>query len=188
MYIVVNHIEDMDASPVLPTLQTCQIHPTTAVESTTVSTAPVSMNNTSSEVFSTNVPATCNVTNTINVTSTVYLITSIITVQVTATSDPMVQLASSDNDNCGPAIIVVPIVVIFIAIGVVTIVVVAAIWWRRSEPKRSMTSMLNSTTCVVENDLYQLVCYILYIYIYILCYAALYDKKCLYSLLLAKML
>ncbi|XP_065900341.1 uncharacterized protein [Dysidea avara] len=152
---VVNHIEDMDASPVLPTLQTCQIHPTTAVESTTVSTAPVSMNNTSSEVFSTNVPATCNVTNTINVTSTVYLITSIITVQVTATSDPMVQLASSDNDNCGPAIIVVPIVVIFIAIGVVTIVVVAAIWWRRSEPKRSMTSMLNSTTCVVENDLYQ---------------------------------
>ena len=116
------------------TLQICQIWPTRVTSSESPTASTVSM------MFT---PAA---------TSTVYLTTSIITIQVTASSDPMVQ---SDNDNCGPAIVVVPIVVAFVAIVVITIVVVAAIWWRRGKNKHSLTPMLNSATCVVENDLYQ---------------------------------
>ena len=134
-YIVINHLEESDTSPVLPgTLQICQIWPTRAISSESPTASTVSI------MFT---PAA---------TSTVYLTTSIITIQVTASSDPMVQ---PDNENCGPAVIVVPIVVAFIAIVVIAIVVVTAIWWRRGENKHSLTPMLNSATCVVENDLYQ---------------------------------
>ena len=90
------------------------------------------------------------------ITSTVYLTTSIITVQVTASSGQ--SAASRDNNDCNLAVIVVPAVVVLIAIVVVIVVVLVAIRWRRREPKlNTMTPMLNINSCVVENDLYQLV-------------------------------
>ena len=88
------------------------------------------------------------------ITSTVYLT---ITVQVTASSGQ--SAASRDNNDCNLAVIVVSAVVVLIAIVVVIVVVlVVAIRWRRREPKlNTMTPMLNINSCVVENDLYQLV-------------------------------
>jgi len=141
MHTVINHLEETDTSPIP---QTSQTQPK-ALESATASAASVSVDNSLPIMFTTNIPAAI---------SPVYLTTSIITVKVTASSDTIFQ---PNNDNCTPAVIVVPIMVTFIAIVVITVVVVVAIWCRRSENKRSLTTKLNSVTCVVENDLYQLV-------------------------------
>ena len=104
-------------------------------------------------------------TPTITYTST-DLLTSVVTITttITASNCPMVQQqneVSSNDNNCDIIVaIVVPTVLVFTALTVIiciSVVVVMRVVWKRRKGEDDITKNGNHITCMVENDLYQLV-------------------------------
>jgi len=152
-FIVIDHAEDIRSLTAMPTSsKSIFVIANTSYQSTSTmlkSSKPVIISRTST--------SDCQSTSIVTITTTVKVNmspTSVIIVQQS-------QISSDSNDSCNITAIVVPTALLIIALIVIVcvniVVVKMVVLKRRKGEDLIITSINDHTTCVVENDLYQLV-------------------------------
>lgn len=150
--LVINHIEDTTTPPISADVGACRQQ----------TIPPIPSRSLTSQALGTTLAITSNSTSTGVCQSTVSVVTVTTTVQVIAT--PTVQqqsvVSSDNNDDCNTIAIVVPTALVFVTLILIiciNVMIVGRFLWKRRKSDDITTPIGNHTTCVVENDLYQLV-------------------------------
>ena len=158
--VVIDHIEDAAKSSMLvDDIGTCSIPPTSPDARSSVSTSVIIIHSTIFVTVTTELIPTSPESLT---SSTSYIATSFVTTTVEVTASAMVQqseVSGDCDDNCNIAAIVVPTVLVVIALIVIIFVniVIVKMMNKRRKDNTNTTNNNYATSCIVENDLYQLV-------------------------------
>ena len=161
--VVTDHIEDAAKSSMLvDDIGTCSMPPTSPDAISSVSTSVIIIQSTIFVTVTTELIPTSSESLTSSTSYNAYQSTSFVTTTIEVTASAIVQqseVSGDCNDNCNIAAIVVPTVLVVIALIVIICVniVVVKMMNKRRKYITNTTNNNYTTSCIVENDLYQLV-------------------------------